>query len=122
MLPTHPDLQVWIYNDIMRNEHIRTHDHRARIRLSKFDDNTVEPTNIIRMVCDACEKNYSAAGQGLMIDGKTGAYKPCIGLPANPLSSLTRCGSTSYTVWRKMELRAMPIGKKHNDLSRKHSL
>lgn len=91
------------------------------MRRTKWDDSTIEPTDIVKMQCNECGKWYTVSGNGLMINSKDGSFRPCVGMPANPLVDREKCESTDYSVYRRMEIRAMPIGRKFNDLSRKYS-
>lgn len=84
-----------------------------------------------------------------MINGKLSlresrlVVKPCIGMPlkdvhlnrlddehltqehmdgiAARLAAKEKCGSVDYIIYRQMKVNAMPIGKRFNDLSRKHA-
>src|SRR5574337_12570 len=93
---------------------------RPKMHSRKIDDMTVEPTDIVMMICRACRKKYTANGNGLMITKVPGVYKPCIALPIGSMrdimSDKETCGCTDYDVYRRMEVRAMPQGRGYNDL------
>jgi hypothetical protein len=99
-------------------------------RLPKVTPPSVVPTDIVKMICKDCGKVYTRKS-GLMINGKLSlregalVVKPCVAQPRlgsrKFLETDEDCGSTSYHVYRLMEVKAMPIGRVPNDLSRKHS-
>ena len=89
---------------------------RGGLHTSKYDERTIVPTDIVRMQCNVCLQTFTKGVSRLPLDGM-GNPIPCPAAHVNPEKGNARCGELDYSIWREMKVVAMPIGRRHNDMS-----